>query len=104
MLNQNLQMRIDLNENLDYHLGYVRRKMVENGLKYFWFSVRGFEIFKNWFDSVFPILLSFRAVHWLRSNRFLNKFLEKTIFNLLSDKDCLSCPVTTCFCSKKFFQ
>ncbi len=45
MLNQNLQMRIDLNENLNNYLGYVRRKMFENGLKYFWFSVRGFEIF-----------------------------------------------------------
>ena len=79
MLNQNLQMRIHLNENLDYHLGYVRRITVLNGLKYFWFSVRGFEIFSNWFDSVSPTLLSFRAVHSLRSKRFLNKFLEKTI-------------------------
>ena len=45
MLKQNLQMRIDLNESLNYNLGYVRRKTVENGLKHFWFSVRGFEIF-----------------------------------------------------------
>jgi hypothetical protein len=45
MLKQNLQMRIDFNENLDYHLGYVWRTMVENGSKIFWFSVWGFEIF-----------------------------------------------------------